>query len=171
MKSALLFCLLAVVRLSAGETNTLGPEPTYEGKPVSYWMGVVSVPTAQPQIRWTNAVPAFREMGMKATPFIIRYSTRFGRLDGRVNQLSTGMAVNIAFRCFNDEDKLEIEKLLPEWLKDSNPQIRANAVSMIPPSIRKDIKVWDGYCHDPSEMVRDATSFKTGAWRAPSPTP
>jgi hypothetical protein len=181
MKTALLICLLAVVRVGAGETNTLGPEPTYEGKPVSYWLGGFTHRChAYFNVDKAKAIKAVRELGMKATPFIIRYSHTFGIRAGLTNQLDTSEIINGAFSYFSEEDKDEIEKLVPIWLSAENPQIRANALCLAPEEwMGKTIRqrtltdnlwqaLWFNARFDPDMRVRMATevvSSRFQYWR------
>ncbi|MFO1499302.1 MAG: HEAT repeat domain-containing protein [Verrucomicrobiota bacterium] len=145
--------------IGAEATNGVVNEPTYRDKPLSYWLDGLG--------RWdnraTDAGQAVKSLGMPAVPFILRYTAL--RKDGTTNQSDTGRAVARACRALDEgRTNRQLEKSLRAGLKDTNAQVRINAIAGLPLS-EKFIPELEKLGQDPELHVRQAATNSLGHLR------
>jgi hypothetical protein len=148
------FCLwLGKASLLAAErTNTLPNEPVYQGHPLSYWLDGLG----KWDQRASEATDAVKSIGSKAMPFILHYTSL--RSDGSTNEFDTTRTVARACRLL-DQGKANsaVARMLEKGLKDSDPQVRINAIGGLPTAPRF-IPVLEKLCHDPNPQVQRAAT-------------
>ena len=125
--------LLVLVSLGASDagqaTNAPAQEPVYEKQPLSYWLEGLGKWDA----RAVEATKAVKALGMRSVPFILQYTCLSP--SGATNQADTGRAVARACRILDQgKPNRSLDKQLRSALKNSQPQVRINAIAALPPS-------------------------------------
>ncbi len=150
--TALLLLFSSSILHAAEPTNSLPSEPVLQDKPLSFWLESL----AKWDTHAADASKAVQAAGLATVPSILRFTIR--RSDGSTNQSDTGRAVARACRALdNNKPNRALEKLLRNGLRDTNSQVRINAIAGLPldQKFKSDL---EKLAKDPDLQVRRAAT-------------
>jgi hypothetical protein len=161
--AALLLCSVGVqASEKAGATNSL-VEPMFREKPLTFWMDGFY---KDEKVDQKLAIQAVHSIGVKGAPWMIRYFRA-----GLVSPACC-LAVRRAFTYLPEDEKPKVEEMLPQWLHDSNPHVRANALALLSDDDvmvgRKFEKEFRQALHDPDPFVRDGAGVAAASRGIPN---
>jgi len=117
---------IAVV-LAALNLSKANPEPTYQGKPVNYWLeGLRLFPDCDaPKLE--DSITALAAIGAPGLPAMSHFSwyDASGLLESTlVSKLNTAVSF------FSEADKDKVRILANRWLTDPDPQVKAAGIAL-----------------------------------------
>lgn len=86
-----------------------------------------------------EAAKMIRNLGWKAAPLVIQYART--NSDGKILVADSSTIVAKALGFLTPEHKKLVDSMINDWLVDPDPNVRANAVGLVHPGIRKDYAV------------------------------